>query len=135
MVLDAPLGEGGETMNPTPDRQERAAQALAALGSHRSQKRRLNVQCPRSHHVAAVYETDEGLVYCAIEGPHAHGSKDRVDTAHHGGSRGTEYVDLLVGDLLVDDALPAWCDCGPWTLSRAQLLEQADHRAGTVRVG
>jgi hypothetical protein len=92
------------------------------------------VQCPNSHHVAAVYETEEGLVYYSIEGPHAHGSKDRIDTAHHGGSRGSEYVDLLVGDPLDDDALPAWCDCGPWTLSRANLVEQSSERAGTVRV-
>ncbi|MCB8997875.1 MAG: hypothetical protein H6528_11315 [Actinobacteria bacterium] len=117
------------------ERQERAERALAALGSHRSAHQRLNVQCPRSHHVAGVYETEVGLVYHAIEGPHAHGSKDRVDTAHHGGTRGADFVDLLAAGPMSDDGLPAWCDCGPWTLSRERLIEDAALRPGTVRVG
>ena len=31
----------------------------------------------------------------------------------------------LVGDPMSDDALPAWCDCGAHTLSRADLLSRA----------
>lgn len=117
------------------DRRRRAGQALADLAGPRSEHQRCSVQCAASHHLAAVYETGAGLVYHSVEGPHSHGSKDRVDTAHHGGPRGREYVDLLVGDAMSDDGLPAWCDCGPHTLSRAQLL--ADVAAGrrTVRVG
>ncbi len=112
------------TMNPQ-DRRQAAEDALEALGPERSRHQRLSVQCPRSHHLAAVYETDAGLVYYAIEGPHAHGSRDRVDTAHHGGDRGTEHIDMLAGDAMSDDGLPAWCDCGTYTLSRSELLEQA----------
>ena len=111
-----------------------AADALALLGTQRSEHQRLSVQCPHSHHLAAVYETEAGLVYHAIEGPHAHGSKDRIDTPHHGGPRGTEHVDLLAGGPMSDDGLPAWCDCGPHTLSRSELLEEAAAGPRTVRV-
>lgn len=119
----------------TSERRRRiAADALALLGTQRSEHQRLSVQCPHSHHLAAVYETEAGLVYHAIEGPHAHGSKDRIDTAHHGGPRGTEHVDLLAGDPMSDDGLPAWCDCGPHTLSRSELLKEAAAGQRTVRV-
>jgi hypothetical protein len=124
-------------MNPSTHqrRQQRAAEALAVFGKQRSEHQRLSVQCARSHHLAAVYETEAGLVYHAVEGPHAHGSKDFVDTAHHGGTRGTEYVDLLRADPMSDDGLPAWCDCGPHTLSRRDLLQAAaDGEVRTLRV-
>lgn len=116
-------------------RRQVATDALAVFGKQRSEHQRLSVQCAHSHHLAAVYETEAGLVYHAIEGPHAHGSKDRIDTAHHGGPRGTEYVDLLAADPMSDDGLPAWCDCGPHTLSRSDLLKAAaDGEVRTVRV-
>ena len=116
-------------------RQYLAETALASLGKQRSERQRLSVQCTHSHHLAAVYETKAGLVYHAVEGPHAHGRKDFVDTAHHGGPRGTEFVDLLVGEVASSDALPAWCDCGPHSLSRSDLLAAAaDGRIHTVRV-
>ena len=115
-------------------RRKLAADALAALGTQRSEHQRLSVQCAHSHHLAALYETDAGLVYHAVEGPHAHGSKDRIDTAHHGGPRGTEYVDLLIGDPMSDDGLPAWCDCGPHTLSRSDLRREAESGQRTVHV-
>jgi hypothetical protein len=115
-------------------RRQAAAEALAALGVQRSEHQALSVQCPRSHHLAAVYKTDAGLVYHAIEGPHAHGSRDRVDTGHHGTPSGTEYVDFLAGDSLSDDGLPAWCDCGPYTLSRSELLEAAAGPPRTLHV-
>jgi hypothetical protein len=119
----------------TSERRRRiAADALALLGTQRSEHQRLSVQCPHSHHLAAVYETEAGLVYHAIEGPHAHGSKDRIDTAHHGGPRGTEYVDLLAGGPMSDDGLPAWCDCGTHILSRSELLKDAAAGQRTVRV-
>lgn len=104
-------------------RRRKASDALGALGTHRSDSRRLNVQCPRSHHVASVYDTEAGLVYSAVTASHAHGSRDFVDTAHHGGRRGTEYADLLDAGPMVDDDLPAWCECGPRTLSRTELGE------------
>jgi hypothetical protein len=124
-------------MNPTTSEHRRqvAADALAVFGKQRSEHQRLSVQCAHSHHLAAVYETEAGLVYHAIEGPHAHGSMDFVDTAHHGGPRGTEYVDLLSAGPMADDGLPAWCDCGPHTLSRSDLLKAAaDGEVRTVRV-
>jgi hypothetical protein len=113
----------------TTDRRRReAARAFEALGPYRGDARRLSIQCPHGHHVGAVYETEVGLVLHAVTGPHAHGSKDFVDTAHHGGSHGTEYVDLLQAASSTDDRLPAWCDCGSWTLSRAEVARQV--RAG-----
>lgn len=123
-----------DRMNPD-TRRKMAAQALAALGPQRGDHQRLSVQCSRSHHLAGVYETPVGLVYHAIEGPRAHGSRDRVDTAHHGGSKGTSFDDLLAGDEMSDDGLPAWCECGRYTLSRSDLLEEAaSGPAKTVRV-
>lgn len=115
----------------TSDRRRRAAaQALEALGPRRGDGQRLSIQCPSGHHVAAVYETEVGLVFHALTGPHAHGSKDFVDTPHHGGSRGTEYADLLQPASSSDDRLPAWCDCGTWTLSRVDVRREvrAGHR-------
>jgi hypothetical protein len=45
-----------------------------------------------------------------------------VDEPHHGASRGTEQVELLEGDAMADDTLPASCECGPRVLSRSDLL-------------
>lgn len=103
-------------------RQHRAERGLAALGIHRSDHQVLAVQCSRGHHVAAVFKTDEGRVYRSLIGPHSHGSKDFIDTGKGGSPGGKEYVDLLVAEAWADDDLPAWCDCGPRTLSRAELL-------------
>ena len=108
----------------TTRRRRAASQALEALGPSRGDHQRLSVQCPRGHHVAAVFETEAGLVVRAMTGPHAHGSKDFVDTAHHGGSRGVTYVDLLEPVSTSEDVLPAWCDCGPRNLSRAEIRRQ-----------
>ncbi|WP_191279654.1 hypothetical protein [Nocardioides flavus (ex Wang et al. 2016)] len=63
--------------------------------------------------------------------PGSHGSKDRIDTGHHGSPSGAELVDLLDAPE-AEDALPAWCDCGPRTLSRTALL--AHLRDGTRTV-
>ncbi len=111
-----------------------ARAALDALGPDRDDHQRLNVQCRHSHHVAGVYDTPAGLVYRAVTGPHAHGSRDFVDTAHHGGHRGHEYVDLLAPGPMAGDGLPAWCDCGSWTLSRSELLGQAQAGHRTVHL-
>ncbi|WP_250549853.1 hypothetical protein [Pseudonocardia sp. H11422] len=105
------------------DRRAQAAAAVEKLGMQRSEHLELDVRCSRSHHVAAVYRTDRGLVYATITGPHAHGSRDRIDTRHHGGPRGRPYLDLLNTANVpeADDALPAWCECGPRQLSRSEL--------------
>jgi hypothetical protein len=99
-----------------------ARAALDSLGAHRADARRLNVRCSRSHHVAGVYVTPEGLVYASRIGLHSHGSRDRVDEPHRGASHGRETVEPLEGNPLADDALPASCECGPRVLSRAELL-------------
>lgn len=110
---------GPKTMSE--ERRELAAHALAGLGSHRSEHLQLGVQCRHAHHLAAVYLTDAGLVYQARSGPHSHGSKDFIDTGQHGSRGGKEYVDLLEAGPEADDGLPAWCGCGPRTLSRSEL--------------
>lgn len=96
--------------------------ALVGMGIHRSEYQVLGIQCSRGHHVAAVFDTPEGLVYQSFAGSHSHGSKDFIDTGKHGRSRGAEHVDLLAVELGTDDHLAAWCDCGPRSLSRTELL-------------
>lgn len=113
-------------------RRAAARAALEALVQH-DQSVKLRVQCAENHHVATVYDTDVGLVYVARSGPHSHGSKDFVDVAHHDAAHGVEVVDLLDpgADAMVDDALPATCECGPRTVSRSELLrtvESGQHR-------
>jgi hypothetical protein len=108
-------------------RHDRATRGLAELGSTLGDHEVLSVQCPHSHHVAAVYETPTGLVYRSITGPHAHGRQDRPDVAHHGSEHGVEYVEMLDSDQ-AEDVLPGWCACGPCSLSRTDLL-------GAVRAG
>ena len=90
--------------------------------------------CQHGHHVAAVYRTPAGLVYQADTGPHAHGSKDFVDTAHGSHSRGNEFTDLLEADEMTADDVPAWCDCGHRTLSRAELAELVRSGRGTIHL-
>jgi hypothetical protein len=115
-------------------RHDRAARGLAELGDQLSDHEVLSVQCRHSHHVAAVYRTDSGLVFRSVTGPHAHGRKDRSDVAHHGAHHGQVYAEVL-DDRQADPMLPGWCDCGSWSLTRSDLL--ADVRAGvrTTHVG
>lgn len=115
-------------------RQDRATRALAGLGMHRSDHQVLGIQCSRGHHVAAVFDTPEGLVYQSVTGSHSHGSKDFIDTGKHGRNRGEEHVDLLAAEEWADDHLAAWCDCGPRNLSRAELLDHVRSGERHVRV-
>lgn len=64
--------------------------------------------------------------------PHTHGSRDFVDTAHHGDSHGTEYVDLLEATEFEDDTLPARCACGAHTLSRRELRDAVRSHTHTL---
>ena len=75
------------TMDPQDRRQaaEDALEALVQTVRGISGWRAVSAQSPSCR----GYET---LGLYAIEGPHAHGSRDRVDTAHHGGDRGTEHI-------------------------------------------
>lgn len=115
----------------TGTRQRQAQQALDELGPAKAQSERMSVQCPRAHHVAAVYDTRIGPVILTHPGPHAHGSKDFVDTGHHAARR-ADRLDLLEAGDGVGDDVPAWCDCGPVQLSRTHLLGRL--RAGDRKV-
>lgn len=115
-------------------RHDRAARGLAEVAGGLADHEVLSVQCTHSHHVAAVYDTPAGLVFRSTTGPHAHGRMDRADVAHHGHEHGELFLEILDSDQ-AEAMLPASCDCGAWSLSRADLL--ADVRAGarTTRVG
>ncbi len=117
----------------THDRQRRAQAALDALGDSRAEAELLMVQCDRSHHVAVVYATGAGPVVLTRPGPHAHGSKDFVDTGHGGRPR-VDRLDLLDAGRGADDAIPAWCDCGPVDLSRLALLGRLEAPGRTVHL-
>jgi hypothetical protein len=109
-------------------RHDRATRLLTELGDELADHEVLSVQCRHSHHVAAVYDTGAGLVFRSVTGPHAHGRKDRADVAHHATEHGHVYAEVLDAPQ-ADAMLPGSCDCGAWSLSRADLL--ADVRAGT----
>jgi hypothetical protein len=104
-------------------RRKVAQDAVDALGKHRGDHVRLRVRCSRSHQVASVYATSRGLVYTATARPRAHGSRDFIDAPHHDSTNGREQSDFLDvrDELLADDELRAGCECGPRTLSRAEL--------------
>jgi hypothetical protein len=112
------------------DRRAAAEAALAELDGELSAHRRLEVRCRRSHHVAAVYDTDIGLIYRAVVGTRGHGHQDRIDVGHRGDPRGRIYADVLDAgdDPMADDDLPATCQCGPRTLSRSALLASLAER-------
>jgi hypothetical protein len=115
-------------------RRDRATRALAGLGPHRSDHLQLGIQCRRAHHLAAVYASEDGLIYASRTGPHGHGSKDFIDTGRSGSRGGQEYVDLLVAEPGIEDDLPAWCDCGPRTLSRTKLVAYIHDGVRSVHV-
>lgn len=104
-------------------RQQAARDSWAALPHGGRDSIRLQVQCARSHHVATVYDTPAGWVFVAPVRGHAHGSRDRVDEPH-GGHQVDTWIDLIApaDGLVADDSVPAWCDCGPRTLSRSAML-------------
>lgn len=109
---------------PLSEREKLARAALHALGDRRGEAAVLHVNCGHSHHLATVFDTREGAVYVATVHGRSHGHRDREDTPHkpHGEA---SYIDLLTppGGPWADDALPAWCDCGQRSLSRAALAE------------
>jgi hypothetical protein len=115
-------------------RQRRAQEALDALGSGRAAAELMSVQCPRSHHLAAVYATESGPVVLTHPAGHAHGSKDFVDTGHRAPRR-ADRPDLLDAGSGADDVIPGWCDCGPHSLSRTDLLARLAAGQQTARVG
>jgi hypothetical protein len=109
------------TSLPLSDREKTARVALESLGPARGEAVALHVNCPHSHHLAVVIDTPEGLVYRSTVHGRSHGHADRVDTPHRPDDE-REYVDLLLpAGGQVEDALPAWCDCGQRLLSRTAV--------------
>lgn len=104
-------------------RRQAARDAWAALPHGGRDAVRLQVQCARSHHVASVYDTAAGWVFTAPVRGRSHGSRDRIDEPH-GSHEVATWIDLIapMDDPHVDDSVPAWCDCGRRTLSRAEML-------------
>jgi hypothetical protein len=83
--------------------------------------------------VATVFTTPTGPLYASHPRPHSHGDRDRHDAAHHGGHRDDLWLDWLApsAGVAMDDPLPAGCECGARSLSRARLLaavESGDRR-------
>mgnify|MGYP001548490492 CR=1 FL=1 len=113
-----------------PPRQRRAAESLARA-ERPADDRLLAVQCANGHHVAGVFTTAEGAVVQAAAGRHSHGHRDRVDTPH-GSQSSAPWTDFLDAGGLADDTLPAWCECGPWSLSRNAMTSWI--KAGERRV-
>ena len=113
-----------------------ARQAFEALGPSPSQKVILQVQCDSAHHVAAVYDTGSGPVYRSTLHSKAHGRRDYEDVGHHASQLGLDWFDLLDPgpDPGLSDELPAGCECGPYTLSRQQLIDQVRRGQGRVVV-
>jgi hypothetical protein len=111
-------------------RRRRAAEVLAGLGRSLHDAKVLSVQCASGHHVAAVFRTPDGAVIRAATGRRSHGNRDRVDTPHGSRPARVPWSDFLDAGPHAG-AVPAWCDCGAWTLSRADLtawLGAGEHR-------
>ena len=106
-------------------REKTASRAFEALGQNPSDNLVLMVQCPHSHHLAAIYDTAAGHVYHSVLHAVSHGRKDYEDLGHHASRLGRDWFDLLdVADPAVSDDLEAGCECGPYSLSRQQLIQQ-----------
>ena len=110
-------------------RAEIARKGFEALGPSPSQNLSLMVQCPHSHHLAAVYDTEVGRVFHSVTHAGSHGRKDRPDVPHHASGKaaqlGRDWFELLGAkpDASVSDDLQAGCECGPRVLSRADLQQ------------
>lgn len=116
-------------------RERSALEAYRALGPSPSDHSVLAVHCAAGHHVGGIYRTPRGLLYVGVPWAHGHGDRDRHDAAHHGGHRDTPWVDWLDADIdldqdlqgvqgvAVEDTIPAGCECGRRTLSRARLAQ------------
>lgn len=103
-----------------------ARRAFEALGPNPSQQVVLMVQCNSAHHLATVHNTEAGCVYHSVLHSKSHGRRDYADVGHHASQLGRDWFDLLDAQdaIVVGDELPAGCECGPYTLSRSQLIQQ-----------
>lgn len=99
-------------------RERQASQAWKELPQGGRGAVTLQVHCAAGHHVAKVADTPQGRVVVTTLRSRSHGDRDLPDSPHTPG-RSHQSFDLLDG--VDDDAIPAWCDCGPRVLSRAEL--------------
>lgn len=100
-------------------REREARQAWTALPHGGRDAVILQVHCAAGHHLAKVADTPVGRVVVSTLRSRSHGDRDRPDSPHTP-DRAHVAVDLL--DVLGDDVIPAWCDCGHRVLSRAVLI-------------
>jgi hypothetical protein len=112
-------------------RRELARSALTGLGPDLDEHLRLVVRCPRSHVVAFVYDTDEGLVYRAVDGRHRHGATAASTGTGH---LENDVVEPVAAAPAQGDALPAWCECGPHAVSRRMVAEFVRTRCRVLRL-
>jgi hypothetical protein len=106
-------------------RERVARRAFEALGPTLGDSIVLMVQCDSAHHLATVHRTADGRVFHSVLHSKSHGRRDFVDVGHHASRLGADWYDLLdAGDPGISDELPAGCECGPYTLSRQQLIHQ-----------
>ena len=93
----------------------------------------LMIGCARSHHLARVWDTGEGLVVETNLHRHSHGRRDLHSDAH-GVDRESRWFDLLSpdDDTSPADALPCGCACGDRTLSRSAVREWIAQRESRV---
>lgn len=116
------------------ERQLIARRALGDIAPNRDKYALVRVRCGRSHRIATVFDTAAGVVYESPIGPHAHGRRDYIDSAHRGDRRRIHYVDLLDGDRYASDLIPAHCECGDHELSRTQLRQAIDSHQRTIQL-
>ncbi|MEV0297542.1 hypothetical protein [Nocardia sp. NPDC050710] len=116
-----------------PERRHIAERTLDATVGH-AEVVLVQVRCGRGHRVAAVIETPAGPVFRSVIGLRAHGDRDFVDTGHGAHHHGSRYADLLAADDIVDDAVPASCECGSHTLSRTRLEQAIADRERTIQL-
>jgi hypothetical protein len=112
-------------------RRDLARETLAGLGPDLDEHLRLVVRCPRSHTVAYVYDTDEGLVYRAVDGRHSHAATARSTGSGHLES---DFVEPVAAAPTQGDTLPAWCECGPHSVSRRMVLDFVRTRCRVLRL-
>lgn len=107
------------------DRYERELLARTSLEGlpHRGRDAvAMQVQCPEGHHLLKVLSTGAGPIVVTTVRAHSHGNRDRPDEPHTP-AKAREFVDMLAVADPAEDEIPAWCDCGHRTLSRAAVAQ------------
>lgn len=102
-----------------------AASAVESAGANEI----MTIQCPRSHHLARVFQTSEGMIIEANLNRRSHGRRD-LHSDPHGVDEASlwwDFVDPGHGpapvDPAVDDMIPVGCACGDRLLSRSAIAD------------